>query len=138
GCHIDYVVATALVDHPVFAAFQDWRLLEGRRLVLLSTKAEISAYDADYAPGDILMLGRESAGVPGAVAAACDLAVRIPMRHGLRSINVALAGAMIAGEAMRQIGAFPRAPEPHRPLPGARPIAPAALHDFPKGPFPQP
>ncbi|MFC3703437.1 tRNA (cytidine(34)-2'-O)-methyltransferase [Devosia honganensis] len=105
---MDYLDEAALVEHTGFAAFQDWRRREGRRLVLLSTKAEISAYDADYATGDILMLGRESAGVPGAVAAACDLAVRIPMRHGLRSINVALAGAMIAGEAMRQIGAFPR------------------------------
>ena len=103
---MDYLDRAALVEHNSFAAFQQWRRAEGRRLVLLTTKTEASAYDATYAPGDILMLGRESAGVPDDVAADCDLRVRIPMQAGLRSINVALAGSMIVGEAMRQIGRF--------------------------------
>ncbi len=103
---MDYLDRAALVEHVSFAAFQAWRRAEGRRLVLLTTKTDASAYDANYASGDILMLGRESAGVPDDVAAACDLRVRIPMQPGLRSINVALAGSMILGEAMRQIGRF--------------------------------
>jgi tRNA (cytidine/uridine-2'-O-)-methyltransferase len=103
---MDYLDRAALVEHASFAAFRAWQLATGRRLVLLTTKASGSAYAATYAPGDILLLGRESAGVPDDVADLADLRVRIPMQPGLRSINVALAGAMILGEAMRQIGDF--------------------------------
>lgn len=109
---MDYLDRAALVEHASFAAFQAWRQSQGRRLILLSTKARSSAYAAVYAAGDILMLGRESAGVPDEVAAACDLGVRIPMQPGLRSINVALAGGMILGEAMRQLDAFPSVAAP--------------------------
>lgn len=103
---MDYLDRASLVEHDSFAAFNAWRLGKGRRLVLLTTRAGTSAYDAGYRQGDMLMLGRESAGVPDDVAALADLRVRIPMREGLRSINVAIAGAMILGEAMRQIGDF--------------------------------
>lgn len=103
---LDYVEHAVLRQHDSFEKFQAWRTAEGRRLVLLTTKTSQSAYDAQYVAGDILMLGRESAGVPDAVAGCSDLRVRIPMRPGLRSINVALAGSMIVGEAMRQIGRF--------------------------------
>ena len=74
--------------------------------MLLTTKASASAYAASYADGDILMLGRESAGVPEAVAESADLRVRIPMREGLRSINVAVAATLVLGEAMRQTDGF--------------------------------
>ena len=74
--------------------------------MLLTTKTDQSAYDFAYAPGDILMLGRESAGVPEAVAAEAGARIRIPMRPGLRSINVAVAASMILGEALRQTGGF--------------------------------
>ncbi|RYE57264.1 MAG: hypothetical protein EOP20_07710, partial [Hyphomicrobiales bacterium] len=60
-------------------------------------------YETSYAAGDILLLGRESAGVPDSVAERSALRVRIPMRPGLRSINVALAGSMIVGEALRML-----------------------------------
>lgn len=103
---LDYVEHAALRQHDSFERFDAWRIAEGRRLVLLTTRASQSAYDAHYVAGDILMLGRESAGVPDAVAERSNLRVRIPMRPGLRSINVALAGSMIVGEAMRQIGRF--------------------------------
>lgn len=103
---MDYLDRAALVEHASFGAFRAWQQQEGRRLVLLTTKASGSAYAATYAPGDVLLLGRESAGVPDDVADLADLRVRIPMRPGLRSINVALAGAMVLGEAMRQIGDF--------------------------------
>jgi len=104
---MDYLDKAALVEHDSFAAFQEWRAEQNRRLVLLTTKASQSAYQASYEDGDILLLGRESAGVPASVADACDLRVRIPMRAGLRSINVALCGAMILGEALRQTSTLP-------------------------------
>ena len=104
---MDYLDKAALAEHDSFSAFQDWRHEQGRRLVLLTTKASQSAYEASYRPGDILLLGRESAGVPDSVADAADLRVRIPMRPDLRSINVAIAGAMILGEALRQTGTLP-------------------------------
>lgn len=103
---MDYLDKAALVEHASFAAFEAWRRAEGRRLVLLTTKAETSAYDAAFQSGDVLLLGRESAGVPDEVATQADLGLRIPMRPGLRSINVALAGAMILGEALRQTQHF--------------------------------
>ena len=103
---LDYVEHAVLHHHDSFEKFDAWRTAEARRLVLLTTKSSQSAYDARFADGDILMLGRESAGVPDSVAERSDLRIRIPMQPGLRSINVALAGSMIVGEAMRQIGRF--------------------------------
>lgn len=103
---MDYLDHANLVEHVNFAAFEQWRSENSRRLVLLTTKASQSAYAVSYGSGDILLLGRESAGVPDEVAAGADLRVRIPMQPGLRSINVAVAGSMIVGEAMRQIGRF--------------------------------
>ena len=103
---LDYVEHASVRQHDSFEKFDAWRLEEGRRLVLLTTKSSTSAYETSYQVGDILLLGRESAGVPDSVAERSDLRVRIPMRPGLRSINVALAGSMIVGEALRQIGRF--------------------------------
>ena len=103
---MDYLDKAALVEHASFAAFDAWRRGEQRRLVLLTTQASESAYDARFTPQDILLLGRESAGVPDAVAEIADLRLRIPMSPGLRSINVAIAGSMVLGEAMRQTGRF--------------------------------
>lgn len=103
---MDYLDRAQLVEHVSFAAFDDWRKKAGRRLVLLTTKSADSAYEATYNAHDILMLGRESAGVPDDIAALADLRVRIPMSPGLRSINVAIAGSMVLGEAMRQTGRF--------------------------------
>ena len=103
---MDYLDRAQLVEHVSFAAFDVWRKKAGRRLVLLTTKSADSAYGATYKANDILMLGRESAGVPDEIAALADLRVRIPMSPGLRSINVAIAGSMVLGEAMRQTGRF--------------------------------
>ena len=103
---LDYVDHAAVQEHVSWTVFDTWRREQGRRLVLLTTKAETSAYAVAYAASDILMVGRESAGVPDAVAEACDLRVRIPMRDGLRSINVALAATLILGEAKRQTDGF--------------------------------
>ncbi len=103
---MDYLDHAMVREHDSWSAFDAWRRGEKRRLVLLTTKAERSAYAVEFCDSDILMVGRESAGVPEAVAAAADLSIRIPMRPGLRSINVALAATLILGEAKRQTGGF--------------------------------
>jgi tRNA (cytidine/uridine-2'-O-)-methyltransferase len=103
---LDYLDLTEFAEHDSYAHFDRWRRAAGRRLVLLTTRASDSAYAARYAGNDVLMLGRESAGVPAEVAATADIRIRIPMRSGLRSINVAVAAALVLGEAMRQTDAF--------------------------------
>ncbi|MFO1127631.1 MAG: tRNA (cytidine(34)-2'-O)-methyltransferase [Rhodospirillales bacterium] len=79
------------------------------RLVLLTTRAEACYCDFAYDVGDALVVGRETAGVPAEVHAAVDARVRVPMRPELRSLNVAVAAAMVLGEALRQTGGFPSA-----------------------------
>jgi tRNA (cytidine/uridine-2'-O-)-methyltransferase len=101
---LDYIDHATLVRHVTFAAFEEWRRAEGRRIVLLSTKAETGYLDFAFLPGDVLLAGRESSGVPEAVHQAADASVRVPMRPGLRSLNVAVAVAMVLGEALRQTG----------------------------------
>ena len=78
----------------------------GRRLILASTKATLPYVNFAFAKGDIILVGRESAGVPEHVHAAADARLLIPMRPGLRSLNVALACALVTGEAMRQLRMF--------------------------------
>lgn len=99
---MDYLEHVEIARHVSFVAFEAWRAEAGRRLVLLTTRAALAYTEAAFRPGDILMVGRESAGVPDAVHAAADLRVVVPMRPALRSLNVALAAAMVAGEALRQ------------------------------------
>jgi tRNA (cytidine/uridine-2'-O-)-methyltransferase len=102
---MDYLDQAAVTRHVSWAAFMRDRL-QGR-LILLTTKAAGVYSDFAFAPDDILLLGRESAGVPDEVHAMADARLRIPLRDGLRSINVALAGAMVLGEALRQTNGFP-------------------------------
>lgn len=103
---LDYLDQAEIIEHDSYAHFADWRRDAGKRMVLLTTKADQSAYDFPYSPNDVLVLGRESAGVPEAIASEADARIRIPMRDGLRSINVAVAASMILGEALRQTGGF--------------------------------
>ena len=102
---LDYLDAVSLRRHASFAAFEAWRAGEAPRprLVLLTTGAERDYRDAAFRPGDILMVGRESLGAPPEVHAAADLRVTVPMAAGFRSLNVAVAGAMVLGEALRQL-----------------------------------
>jgi tRNA (cytidine/uridine-2'-O-)-methyltransferase len=104
---LDYVAQLELRRHVSFAAFETWRREAGHRLVLATTRGSIRYPDFAFAPIDILMLGRESAGVPEAVHEAADARVLVPMRPGLRSLNVAVAAAMMVGEALRQTRGFP-------------------------------
>lgn len=101
---LDYLADVELQRHVSFAAFEAWRRARGSRLVLATTKAGAVYTQFQFSAGDIVMVGRESAGVPDDVAKAADAAVRIPMREGMRSINVALAAAMVVGEGLRQCG----------------------------------
>ena len=104
---MDYLDQVRLVRHASWAGFEEWRRAAGARLVLLTTKAQLSYLDHAYAADDVLMFGRESAGVPPDVHAAADVRLTVPMRPGLRSLNVAMACAMVVGEALRQTGALP-------------------------------
>jgi len=104
---LDYLDHVSLVNHVSFATFEDWRRAEDRRLVLLTTRAEGSYVDFGFRPDDVLMCGRESAGIPDHVHAAADARVRVPMRPELRSLNVAVSLAMVLGEALRQTKGFP-------------------------------
>ena len=100
---MDYLEMAELTRHVDWQAFEDWRKESTRRLVLLSTKAATAYTDFAFGNGDILLFGRESAGVPDPVHEAADARLTIPMQPGTRSINVALSVAMVAGEAIRQL-----------------------------------
>ena len=106
---MDYLDQVTLQRHVSWAAFEAWRQAQRLRLVLFTTATELSYLDHAYRPEDVLLFGRESSGVPQAVHQAADARLRIPMRPGLRSINVAMAAAMVLGEVMRQTGGLARA-----------------------------
>jgi tRNA (cytidine/uridine-2'-O-)-methyltransferase len=99
---MDYLDQVTLVRHPSWAAFDEWRRAERLRLALFTTRGSQPYLDHRYGPDEILLFGRESAGVPDAVHAAADVKLTVPMRPGLRSINVAMVVAMAVGEAIRQ------------------------------------
>ena len=101
---MDYLDHVALRRHSSWEAYQAWRSDAGGRLILLTTKGAEPYAQCRFVTTDTLMVGRESAGVPQEVHAAADLRLRIPMQAGLRSLNVAMAAAIVAGEAMRQLG----------------------------------
>ncbi len=101
---MDYIDAVAIARHSDFAAF---RAATPGRLVLLSTKGEQSPYDHAFAADDTLLFGKESGGVPTEVAAQCDAILRIPIRAGVRSLNLATAAALALGEALRQTQGLP-------------------------------
>ncbi|MBU0585506.1 MAG: tRNA (cytidine(34)-2'-O)-methyltransferase [Alphaproteobacteria bacterium] len=101
---MDYLEMAALTRHVDFDSFEAWRRNENRRLLLFSTRAALPYCEFAYQDGDILLFGRESAGVPDRVHELADASLLIPMKGGGRSLNVALSAAMAAGEALRQVG----------------------------------
>jgi tRNA (cytidine/uridine-2'-O-)-methyltransferase len=103
---MDYLDRVAIVRHGAWSEFEAWRRRERLALVLLTTAAERSHLDHNYTGDEVLLFGRESAGVPDAVHKAADARLRIPMAQGLRSLNVAMAVAIVAGEALRQTDGF--------------------------------
>ena len=109
---MDYLDHVRIVRHASFEAFEGWRHRQAHKLVLLTTKALTSYLDHKFAAADILLLGRESAGVPERVHACADTRLAIPMQFPLRSLNVAIAAALVIGEALRQVQGFPPWPRP--------------------------
>ena len=103
---LDYLGSASILRDESFDAFNAARLVEGRRLILLTTSGN-EAYTAfAFRPDDVLLVGRESAGVPENVHDAADARLVIPIKPGLRSLNVAVAAAMVVGEALRQTSQF--------------------------------
>ncbi len=103
---LDYANFVQVARYESFAAFKAGQESRGSRLVLLTTKAESAYHEFAFRSSDIIMVGRESAGVPDDVHAAADARVRIPMGREFRSLNVAVALSMVLGEALRQTGGF--------------------------------
>ena len=100
---MDYLSHVSIVRHDSWLKFEDWRAVHGHRLLLFTTKAATDYRDFRYQTSDILLFGRESAGVTEAVVEAADARLVIPIRAGLRSLNVAMTAAIAAGEALRQV-----------------------------------
>lgn len=101
---MDYAAGAEVVRHADWPAFEAART---GRIVLLSTRAELTLIKVDFARDDILLFGSEGAGVPNHVHDAADLRVRIPMRPGFRSLNVAVSAGIALAEALRQTGGWP-------------------------------
>jgi tRNA (cytidine/uridine-2'-O-)-methyltransferase len=103
-------VAMDYIDHVTWHRHSSWEQFKAAtksRIILLSTKAKTNYLNFSFQDSDILLFGRESAGVPQEVADSCDVVVKIPMSPGVRSLNIALAASMVLGEAIRQCDYLP-------------------------------
>ena len=100
---MDYLDHVSITRHDSWTKFEEWRVAQNYRLLLFTTKGATDYRDFRYQTSDILLFGRESAGVTDAVVEAADARLVIPITEGLRSLNVAMAAAMAAGEALRQV-----------------------------------
>ena len=105
---MDYIEHLDMVRHMNWESFKTAHT--GKRIVLLTTKTEQSFLDFKFFPDDVLLAGRESAGVPDDVHNACDARITIPMAAGVRSLNVAVAASMVLSEGLRQTRQFPVTP----------------------------
>jgi tRNA (cytidine/uridine-2'-O-)-methyltransferase len=105
---LDYIDKAVIVAHQSWDAFRAARVSRPGRLLLLTRHGEAPYTEFRYLADDVLMVGRESGGVPDAVGRVADARLRIPIRTDTRSLNVAVAAAMVLGEALRQTGGFPR------------------------------
>lgn len=103
---LDYIQHCRITRHSSFEAFEKWRAESGQRLMLLTTKANTSYTELTFQADDILLLGRESAGVPDEVQDIADARILVPMAEGRRSLNLVTAAAMVLGEALRQTDGF--------------------------------
>lgn len=104
---MDYLEIAATRRHSGWEAFENWRRGTGRRLILMTTSASSPYAEFRFEPDDLILLGRESGGVPAQVHAAADARLLVPMAKGARSLNMALSGAIVLAEALRQTGMFP-------------------------------
>ena len=104
---LDYLERASLTEHDDWSAFRDWQTGANSRLIALTTRAEERYCDFSFRPGDVLLLGRESAGLPQSVHQCADHRLSVPQAEGTRSLNMAVAGAIVAAEALRQLDGFP-------------------------------
>lgn len=104
---MDYADHVDLHHHLDWQAFEAWRADNSSRLVLLTTQTTVSFTKFEFEPSDILMVGSESSGAPKFVHETADARVTIPMNPAVRSLNVAVAAAMVMGEALRQTNQYP-------------------------------
>jgi tRNA (cytidine/uridine-2'-O-)-methyltransferase len=104
---MDYINALAIESHNSWMSFAAWRAANQRRLVLLTTKGETCLWDFAFREKDIILVGRESSGVPEAVRVSADVRVYIPIRPPLRSLNVGIAATIAMTEALRQLARLP-------------------------------
>lgn len=104
---LDYLARAAVTEHADWCAFAAWRNGTGRRLVAMTARGEAKLHDFQFRGDDLILLGRESAGLPEAVLAAAEARLRIAIRRQERSLNVAVAGAIAVAEALRQTRQFP-------------------------------
>ncbi len=104
---MDYLDHVSLTRHDSWARFEAWRRERGLRLLVFTSHGSHSFLQHRYDPADLLLFGRETRGVPDEVLGAADARLRIPIRDGLRSLNVAMAAAIATAEALRQTGGFP-------------------------------
>jgi tRNA (cytidine/uridine-2'-O-)-methyltransferase len=105
---MDYLERATMKRHTSFSTFESWRISQDRRLILLTTKSAQVYTDFAFKADDILLMGRESSGVPDEVHTLADARLTIPMAAEMRSINVAISAGMVLGEALRQTGTFPK------------------------------
>ncbi len=105
---LDYIEHAEIDLHASWAHYRDAQRASGSRLVLLSAHASERHHEFGFRADDHLLLGRESAGVPAHVHEAADARLRIPMRDGFRSLNIAVCAAMVLAEALRQTHGFPK------------------------------
>ena len=105
---LDYYDRVEIKRHSTFHDFRRDAETAGKRLILLTTRADTLYHNIVFKRDDVLLAGRESAGVPEEVHAIVDCKIRVPMRPDLRSLNVAVSLAMVLGEALRQTGEFPQ------------------------------
>jgi tRNA (cytidine/uridine-2'-O-)-methyltransferase len=104
---MDYGDVADLTRHASPAHFFESIAQEGRRIILLSSAGDTSLPHARFTPNDTLLLGSESKGVPADVHDRADMRVRIPMRAGFRSLNIAVSAGIALSEALRQTGSYP-------------------------------
>ncbi len=107
---MDYIERANICRHVSWNAFEEWRRSNGHRLVLATTKGAMPYTDFSFSAQDIILMGRESAGVPPEVHHAADARIIIPMHPETRSLNIAVSAAMMVGEALRQTASFPAIP----------------------------
>lgn len=103
---MDYGGHADVTRHADFEAFAQARLADGARLVALTSAGDTPLHEAEFHSGDVLLMGRESAGLPSELHERAAMRVRIPMAAGFRSLNLAVASGIALGEAMRQTGGF--------------------------------